>query len=466
MSEVGASDAFTRSEATRLLVELEGIALSASAVEALVERTEGWPAGLYLAALSLRQHPDVHAGVGDFTGAHGQIVAYLSAEVLGALDPDTRGFVQRSAALGRFTAELCDAVLERSDSAVLLAGLERSNLFLASLDGRGQWFRFHALFEEVLRLELAATDPSVAGVLHRRASNWCQDRGLVAEAAQHAAAAGDHRRVAELLVEHHNTLFDHGLFRTHLRWVCTLPSEMLLEFPVLTCAAAVASGVDREPAARRRRFLALAARTRASSPQRWRPYDEAMAGIVHAAMVDRSVSEAVAWGQRAAAIAEDAADELVPPVYAAFGYACFLAGDLAGAVNAAQRAIEHHRAEQRVPAHLGAQAVLALAQAEGGHPEAAAAAATAIATDACLAKTWVAALAAAARATVLERRGDLSEAEQEAKRSARLNGGVSLAGEAWELGLLARIRCGRGRIAGGLTLVGLAMVDQQVDSET
>jgi LuxR family maltose regulon positive regulatory protein len=175
-----------------------------------------------------------------------------------------------------------------------------------------------------------------------------------------------------------------------------------------------------------------------------------MAGIAHAAMVDRSVSEAIAWGQRAAALAEDAADELVPPVYAAFGYACFLAGDLAGAVDAAQRAIEHHQAEQRVPAHLGAQAVLALARAEGGHPEAAeaaATAATAIATDVGLAETWVGALAAAARATVLERRGDLAEAEQEAKRSARLNSGVSLAGEAWALGLLARIRGRRGRLA-------------------
>src|SRR4029079_3491678 len=142
--------AFTAGEARELLVEREHIPLSDEDVEALVEHTEGWPAGLYLAALWLRSLDDPRAGLREFAGLRREVAEYLASEVLESLESDVRSFLMRSAVLGRFTAELCDAVLGREDSGSMLAELERSNLFLVPLEGQGGWFRYHALFSELL----------------------------------------------------------------------------------------------------------------------------------------------------------------------------------------------------------------------------------------------------------------------------------------------------------------------------
>ena len=146
--------AFTVDEVQEL-IERERIELSSESVELLLERTEGWPAGLYLAVLWLRDLEDPDEGVRLFAGSARQLGDYLTAEVLTALLPETRAFLVQTSVLGRFTPELCDAVLGRQDSAALLAELARSNMFLVALDTPGEWYRYHHLFGELLALELA-----------------------------------------------------------------------------------------------------------------------------------------------------------------------------------------------------------------------------------------------------------------------------------------------------------------------
>ena len=131
--------AFTVGE-TRELVVREGIALSNDSVELLVDRTEGWPGGLYLAALWLRDLQDPNGGVLEFAGSERHVADYLTDEVLTALAPDVKDFLVRTSVLGRLTPELCDAVLGREDSAAVLADLARSNMFLVALDARGEWY--------------------------------------------------------------------------------------------------------------------------------------------------------------------------------------------------------------------------------------------------------------------------------------------------------------------------------------
>ena len=181
------------------MIVREGIDVRAESVEQLVERTEGWPAGLYLAALWLRDLEDPDEGVRAFAGSNRHVADYLTDEVLSRLAPQTRDFLLRTSVLSRFTPELCDAVLDRGDSAAVLAELARSNMFLVALDARGEWYRYHHLFGELLQLELGR---EAAVWLRRRAVAWCRAQGLVEEAIEYAAAAGDAETVAELLVEH------------------------------------------------------------------------------------------------------------------------------------------------------------------------------------------------------------------------------------------------------------------------
>ena len=175
--------AFTVDEAHELIVR-EGIELSRESIELLVERTEGWPAGLYLAALWLRDLEDPDQGVRAFVGSARQVADYLTDEVLTALTPGTRDFLLRTSVLGRFTPELCDAVLGRDDSAGVLAELARSNMFLVALDAQGEWYRYHHLFGELLQLGCGR---EAASALRRRAAAWCRAHRLVEDAIEYAA---------------------------------------------------------------------------------------------------------------------------------------------------------------------------------------------------------------------------------------------------------------------------------------
>src|SRR5262249_41125567 len=156
--------------------------------------------------LWLRTHDDPPAAIRSFSASHRHVAGFLSEEVLDLVDPDRRDFLIRTSVLPRFTAALCDEALERENSASLLAELERSNLFLIPLDSRGEWFRYHHLFRELLELELNSADAAAAAGIHARASSWFLERGLLEEGVEHAFATGDEASVEQIVATHYRAV--------------------------------------------------------------------------------------------------------------------------------------------------------------------------------------------------------------------------------------------------------------------
>ena len=227
-SSYGAGDLrFTCEEADAFLNGRLRLGLTPDDVEALMEKAEGWPAGLYLAALSLQHAADRHALVRRFGGSNRHVVDFLVTEVLEAHDPPAQTLMLRTSVLERLSGPLCDAVLEQEGSAAMLDALSRSNLFLVPLDDEGGWYRFHHLFAQLLRVELERREPGLAPALHRRAYCWHRDHGTTDEAIRHAIAAGAYAEAAELIqgpwISYANTC----RYDTVLAWLRRLPEEIL-----------------------------------------------------------------------------------------------------------------------------------------------------------------------------------------------------------------------------------------------
>ena len=219
---------FTPGEADEFLNGRLGLGLRRQDVEALVDRTEGWPAGLYLAALSLSRDADRHDFVTRFgTSPSRHVNDFLEAEVLQAHDPPTQALMLRSSILGRLCGPLCDAVLEQQDSAAMLDELARTNLFLVPLGDQGGWYRFHPLFAQLLRRELGRRAPGVVPALHRRAYSWHRDHGSAEEAIYHAIEAGEYAAAAELVEATWGKYRNNGGYRTVLGWLGRFPDEIL-----------------------------------------------------------------------------------------------------------------------------------------------------------------------------------------------------------------------------------------------
>jgi LuxR family maltose regulon positive regulatory protein len=236
---------FTTGETDEFLNGRLGLGLERQDVEALVDRTEGWPAGLYLAALSLSRDSvsrdaDHHDFVTRFGASSSRYVNdFLEAEVLQAHDPPTQALMLRSSILGRLCGPLCDAVLEQQHSAVMLGELARTNLFLVPLDAqldvprdlplddKGGWYRFHPLFAQLLRRELGRRAPGVVPALHRRAYSWHRDHGTTEEAIHHAIEAGEYAAAAGLVEATWGKYRNNGGYRTVLGWLGRFPDEIL-----------------------------------------------------------------------------------------------------------------------------------------------------------------------------------------------------------------------------------------------
>jgi LuxR family transcriptional regulator, maltose regulon positive regulatory protein len=241
MAKLGAADLrFTPEEAASFLTDVMGLDLSAEDVSVLEERTEGWIAGLQLAALSMRDRGDVSGFVEAFSGSHRDVLDFLAEEVLERQPAEVRGFLLSTSVLERMTATLCDELTGRTDGQEMLERLERENLFVVALDDDRRWYRYHHLFAEFLRGRLGRENPVLVGELHLRASGWYERSGRTVEAVWHALASGNHERAADLVERAIGETWFRGEVLTLLGWLEALPEEAKRRRPRLLLEHATA----------------------------------------------------------------------------------------------------------------------------------------------------------------------------------------------------------------------------------
>ncbi len=239
LTELRAADLrFTTTEAAGFLKQVMGLNLSTGDIDALGNLTEGWVAGLQLAALSMQGREDISGFIRAFAGHDRYVLDYLGEEVLKRQKEHVRGFLLQTSILARLSGPLCDAVTARDDGKRILETLERGNLFVVSLDDKRQWYRYHHLFSDVLHTHLLDEQPDQVPVLHRRASTWYEQNGLPAEAVHHAFAAEDLERVAGLLELEWPVMNKNSQAATWLGWVKVLPDDLVRKRPVLSTAYA------------------------------------------------------------------------------------------------------------------------------------------------------------------------------------------------------------------------------------
>lgn len=247
LTEIRAADLrFTFAEAAEFLHQVMGLSLSADEVAALEQRTEGWIAGLQLAALSMQGNQNVADFIRVFSGAHRHIADYLVAEVLQRQPAPIRNFLLQTSILERMHGALCDAVTEQSGGAAQLEALQRGNYFLIPLDDTRTWYRYHHLFADVLRMRLNVEQPGQAAQLHRRASEWYGRQGLLADAIHHALAGKDFERAAVLIEQAAPALQRSRQEQVILGWLQALPDVVFHNRPVLSVAHALALLVSGE----------------------------------------------------------------------------------------------------------------------------------------------------------------------------------------------------------------------------
>ena len=207
---------------------------------ALADRTEGWAAGLQLAALSLRGQADVTGFVSAFTGSNRYVLDFLAEEVLERQSGQVRTFLLETSVLERLSGPLCDAVTGRTGSQALLEQVEQAGLFLLPLDEVRGWWRYHHLFADLLRARLQQGQPGRVAELHRKAAAWHEKHGLADAAIGHAVAAGEMLWAARIIEQHFDEVFNlRGEAATVHRWLSVLPAEVVRSRPRLLLAQAL-----------------------------------------------------------------------------------------------------------------------------------------------------------------------------------------------------------------------------------
>jgi LuxR family transcriptional regulator, maltose regulon positive regulatory protein len=229
---------FSDEETAALLNQVYALELSGAQLAVLQHQTEGWVAGLNLAALSLQRPGDRERVLAGLPADDRFLVEYLWNEVVMGQPPEVRRFLMRTAILERLTGSLCDAVAERSGSEGTLRELERANLFVVPLDGTRSWFRYHHLFRELLRRQLERASPDDIPDLHRRASTWYEEHGLMVEAIDHAIVAGDVNYAVDELERNWLEFYSAGNATNVLDWIDRLPADVVDARPVLLAAIA------------------------------------------------------------------------------------------------------------------------------------------------------------------------------------------------------------------------------------
>lgn len=234
LTELRAADLrFTADEASAFLNTAMGLALSKEDVGALETRTEGWIAGLQLAALSMQDRADVSGFISAFTGSNRFVIDYLIEEVLERAPLEVREFLVQTAILERLSGPLCDAVTGHTNGAEMLDSLERANLFVAPLDDQREWYRYHQLFADVLKVRLVAEGRDHVADLHGRASGWYERNGFANDAVRHAFEAADYPRAARVIESTIPAVRKSRQDATLLGWLTLLPEDTIKRRPVL-----------------------------------------------------------------------------------------------------------------------------------------------------------------------------------------------------------------------------------------
>ena len=234
LAELRAADLrFTPSEAAGFLNQAMGLNLSEADVAALETRTEGWIAGLQMAALSLQGRADTAGFIEAFAGSHRFVLDYLAEEVLQQQPEGVRSFLLQTSILNKLCGPLCDAVTNQEGSKGILDTLERGNLFVVPLDGQRRWYRYHHLFADVLRARSMEELPDQLPILHQRASGWFERHGSPADAIRHALAGRDFERAAGIIERAWPAMDEHFQTATWLNWAKGLPEELVRNRPVL-----------------------------------------------------------------------------------------------------------------------------------------------------------------------------------------------------------------------------------------
>jgi LuxR family transcriptional regulator, maltose regulon positive regulatory protein len=329
--EIGPADlSLTRAEAATLLRAAE-VALGDDDLGELHRRTEGWPVGLYLAALYLREGGTLGGAALSFGGDDLFISEYVESEFLERISRPQREFLTRTAVLERMSGPLCAAVLGQPGSAATLAALAQSNLLLVPLDRRGQWYRYHHLFRDMLLAELERTEPGLIPVLRRRAADWCLHNGLAEDALEYFMAAGDVGQVARLTAELSVQVYRQGRLTTMERWYQWLDERGAIEgYPMVAVYAVILAAQTGR---------AVEAERWADAVDRWQygntaraddPAAEAWAAVVRALLCRHGAEQMRADADEAARRLK-AAGIVAPAAQALQGLARVLCGDPEGA---------------------------------------------------------------------------------------------------------------------------------------
>jgi LuxR family maltose regulon positive regulatory protein len=337
--EIGPAElSLTRNEAAALLHAAE-LTLDKQDVADLHRRTEGWAVGLYLAALYLREGGSLPHAVASFGGSDRFVSEYVESEFLERISRRQRAFLTQTAALERICGPLCDTVLDLPGSAATLAELARSNLLLVPLDHRGEWYRYHHLFRDMLLAELERQEPGLILVLRRRAADWCQQKGLPEEALEYSIAAGDVGTAARLIGSVVVPTYRQGRITTIQRWFRWLDAQSATEtHPMAAVLASMFSALTGQASEAERLTDAV---------DRWQyqdgalpadPSAEAWAALLRAFLCRQGITQMRADADEA--VRRFAAESFVTPAPALVqGVARVLSGDLDGGDASLQNAL-------------------------------------------------------------------------------------------------------------------------------
>jgi LuxR family maltose regulon positive regulatory protein len=461
---------FTGEEAADLLNGAMGLQLASEDVERLAERTEGWAAGLYLAGLSLRGREDPSAFIAAFHGDNRHVADYLATDVLARQPEEIRTFLLRTSVLRRLSGPLCDHVLETQGSAELMRRLEQSNLFLLPLDGRREWYRYHRLFGELLRLELANQDGELIPALHRRAAAWHRRVGDVEETIYHLTATRDFAGAGALIAASWLAQWRHGRRATVSRWIDELPEEAVLANPPVAFVAAWIGGFDGASKQDHERRLAVVddAAWQGVLPDGISSLAFG-AALTRAAILFDDVGSALQAARRALQLAGPERSPFHWMAQAALGQALYLAGRSAEAQPPLEKLIARVSAAEQPYAVITGLAVLSLMAGETDDRQTAtslAGRAVAIAEGQGLTAEPLCGIVHMALGGALTREGNLAEAQERLERALELFRIDGMAvHRAHALALLAAVHQGQGDLPAARALLSRArdLVDQLAD---